>query len=107
MSRIFATVLALVVVGSFARAGISAAQEFNPARTRPAAAGVSEEQRVILKFRSSSDTGRDTDRVRALAAEDRVTALAARTGIAIRNVRALGGTLHVFDLESGTSAAVG
>lgn len=86
---LLATVSLLVVSAALA-------QEHNPARRQPAGlADQPDERRLIVKFRAPS-----TDRVQALAAGDRVAALAVRSGVAMRRARALATRLDVVALDS-------
>ena len=72
------------------------ADELNPARRHPApAADAPSAERIIVKFRSGGADGR----VQALAAGDRVASLAARSGVALRQARALTSTLSVVNMD--------
>ncbi len=90
MPRTFWMLAALLLVGS-----TSQAQERNPVRRAPAAAGDGG-SRVIVKLRAAAPNGR----VQALAAADRVAALAARTGVRVAHARELGAGLQVLELDA-------
>jgi serine protease len=96
-----ATLLLLGVLATHSIAGAGPAAEYDPFRSRPAAATSLGAERVIVKFRGGGLQGA----AQAKVAAEKVAALAGRTGIALKHVRRLGPDMQV--LEVGEMATAG
>ncbi|HVY63828.1 MAG TPA: S8 family serine peptidase [Gammaproteobacteria bacterium] len=100
MTQRFSTLVSLAA--SVALLAVAAhGQELNPVLRQPAAAG--DGARVLVKLREAGSTARA--QVQAQAATDKVAALAARTGVAIRESHPLAAAWHVLTLDPNQSAA--
>ena len=88
-----------LLAGSLWLAASGYAQESNPVRRLPANF-TDDTSRVLVKLRGEAAKG---DQV-TQSASDRVAALAARSGVALRGRRALGSSLQVLELDPRESA---
>ncbi|TLY80956.1 MAG: peptidase, partial [Gammaproteobacteria bacterium] len=87
------TMLMAIAVGAGA-AGVNS--EFNPVRTHAHGSAETAIHRVIVKFRAGSNS---TQKAQTRLAQDRVSALAGRTGLTLRASRSITGALHVMHVE--------
>jgi serine protease len=93
-----------LAVSTIAAAGmIGGSAEYNPARHRPSAQQQAPVQHVIVKLRSAASTAGGSARVQALSTRDRVTSLASRVGLTLKESRSITDRMHALDLEPAVS----
>src|SRR5581483_289398 len=95
--RIF---LLALTVSTLAVAGtLSGSAEHNPARHHPSSQGLSAAHRVIVKLRASTFATSDSVHAQAISPQNRVTTLAARVGLTMRDSHPITDRIHVMLVE--------